>query len=1255
MGISFTSDQQKVIDTRHKNILVSAAAGSGKTAVLVERIVQLVTDDAHPVDIDRLLIVTFTSAAASEMRERISNALMKRMETNPENEHLQRQMTLIHNAQITTIDSFCLFVVRNNFNDIGLDPGFRVADEAELQLMRKDVLAKVLEEQFALKNPEFYYCVECYSTNGREKSLEEFIFQLYQFAMSYPFPEKWLQKCKESYEVVSVEELQNTGWIQDMYLQVRQILQDCEEQMQEALQICELPDGPYMYADLLHTEIDMVEQIKNNSSYETWFASFSNLSFGRLPSKKDDSVSVEKREMVKGIRNGIKETLQKLKENYFWISPQQTLQDMQQAAPAVRTLIDLTLEFKKALAEQKREKNLIDFSDMEHFALQILLTEEGGEIVPSKAAIGYQEYFEEILIDEYQDSNWVQEYLLQSISKESSGGFNRFMVGDVKQSIYKFRLARPEIFMEKYESYQGEKESKIRIDLKQNFRSREEVIESVNFFFSQIMIEGLGGVKYDRDAALYLGASYPMTEVSESEATQDNRTEILLIEKCTEEKPDNQNQLKLAEGSSGKEKSNQKSIGKKESEALVIANRIKELVGSFLITDKETNQLREAEYRDIVILLRSNSGWDDVFRETLTEEGIPTYVASKTGYFSSIEIQGVLNFLRVLDNPLQDIPLCAVLTNPVFAFTEEELAEIRIHCRKGLLYDGLQSYHKNGNNEVLAGKIDAFMKVLEKYRKMIPYTPIHELLHLFMEEVGYYYYMSALPAGEQRKANMQQLLEKAINFEKTSYHGLFHFIRYIEQMQKYDVDMGEANIQDENANVVRIMSIHKSKGLEFPICFVAGMSKRFNMQDARKTLVMDLDYGIGTDYINPELRYKTATLQKNVIAMKMQQENLGEELRILYVALTRAKEKLIMTGVVDDIKRKISSVIQLQQRKEQTIPYMMLYGMNTYMDYILAALIRQRSFQPVLQELGMQANERNPLYQTGPEMRVRICQWENLIEAKIRETVQKDFLRRQLLQKQYPEAAVKQIEALQNCIHNRFSYQYPHAILAKLYTKTTVSELKKMGYDSTMNALDSVTTDELGKVLFEEPEIVPYIPKFMQQKEEMSGTARGSAYHRVLELLNLEKCDSAEAVQQQIEAFVRAGRLSKEYAEAIQMDKILQFLQSDLAKRMRRSGQENCLYREQPFVLGIPANRMEPDFPEEETILVQGIIDVYFQEGQSLVVADYKTDKVDNGDELWKRYKMQLDYYAEALTQLVGLPVKEKIIYSFALGKGISC
>lgn len=1179
MEIQFTPEQQKVIDLHDRNILVAAAAGSGKTAVLVERIVQLISDPEKKTDIDRLLIVTFTSAAASEMRERISAAISKKLNENPLNEHLQKQSTLLYNAQITTISSFCLFLIRNHFQDIGLDPVFRVADEGECKLLKQDVLKDLLEEKFAEATEDFLHCVETYSINGSEKALEEAVLRLHEFSMSYPWPDKWLEECKSTYLEDNSEGMQTAKWMQFLCAYIKALAEDFPRQLDEAIAICEQSDGPYMYVPLLETEKEMLSSLIGCESYEAYREKLAKISFARLPSKKDETVSEQKRDFVKNMRNQIKATIGNLQKNYFYTDMETAYTDLKMSKRAVCTLLDLVIEFNQSFAQKKREKNIIDFSDMEHLALQILLEEKDGKMVPTKTARSYQEYFEEILIDEYQDSNLVQEYLLQSISKEDRGLYNRFMVGDVKQSIYKFRLARPEIFMEKYENYETADSDKQRIDLSKNFRSREEVISFVNATFEKLMQKSIGGISYEKEAFLYLGSSYEKAE-------QNQEVEVLLLKKSEE----------LLEEASVKER-----------EALLIAKKIKKLVGSFLITDKKSGKLRPCEYRDIVILLRSNAGWDEEFKSVLTGEGIPTHITSKTGYFSAYEVQLVLNFLRVLDNPLQDIPLCGVLVSPLHGFSEEELAMIKSECedkKARKLYQKLAWYTQNGKNAELKKRIQVFLNQVEIYREQIPYTPIHELMQNFMRELSYEAFITAMPAGEQRRANIDMLLEKAIQFESTSYHGLFHFIRYIEQMEKYQVDFGEANISDENDDVVRIMSIHKSKGLEFPICFVSGLAKQFNQMDLRKSLIADMDYGIGVDYIDPVKRIKVPTIRKNAIVKKMELDNLGEELRVLYVALTRAKEKLILTGMIEDN--------EAWSEQQQKVSFSTILSGKCYLDWILASISEEGNFEQIVQ----------------------IFDGEELIGESIREEVRKEFKKEKLLQKGYEEEIDKE---LQKVMEERFSFVYPYQILEKLYTKTTVSELKKAGMKE-----EGEPTFEL----YQEEEITPYLPKFIQEKEEVSPTMRGSAYHKVFELLDL--CKSVSA-REQMEELLQNGKLQKDYFEVVQSDKVEQFLQSDLAKRMKVAESRNELFREQPFVIAVPANEIENDFPETEAILVQGIIDVYFEEDGELVVADYKTDRVKTAEELVQRYEVQLVYYAKALEQLTGKRVKEKIIYSLGL------
>ena len=1273
MGMKFTPEQQKVIELHNSNILVSAAAGSGKTAVLVERIIRMVCEGEHPADIDRLLIVTFTNAAAAEMRERIAAGIAARLEADPGNEHIQKQSALLHNAQITTIDSFSLFLIRNHFNEIGLDPDFRVADEGEIKLLQQDVLAQLLEDAYAGNFvPEaleqFHACVEYFCPGGRESVLEQHILNLSRYAGSFPWPEEWLEERKNDYAAGDMEALVHSDYGQYLTERVNRTVEGCLEKLREVKRLCELPDGPYMYGELTEAEIEQLERLTSCKDLEEQAAKVPAVTFGRLPSKKDDSVDPSKRELAKAIRNSVKDTLSDLSESYFKTPLELAVEQGKACREPLRMLLDLVLEFDRRLLAAKQERHLIDFSDMEHYALQILLkrekVEETGDagtdrtetkyrIVPSDVAMEYRQYFQEILIDEYQDSNLVQEYLLSAISGEAEGHYNRFMVGDVKQSIYKFRLARPELFLEKYDTYQ-ETGDLCRIDLAKNFRSRIQVVDAVNGVFSRIMSREIGGIAYDDKAALYPGATYPAAE------DPAYGSEALLIRKP--EKGEREE--------SGIGEQHAKGAGAlvdydnvRQLEALAIAAQIKQLKGSLKVMEKSTGELRPVRYSDMVILLRTTSGWDEEFKKTLEQQGIPVYITSKTGYFGALEVQELLQFLRVLDNPRQDIPLFGVMQSVFGGFTQEEIAQIRSggegHSRKRMtLYEALKEVAQSGRTveegeEISAGesageetelsqKADTFLQRIGHYRDLTPFTSIRDLLQQILDDYDYLNYVTALPAGSKRRANVEMLLTKASAFEKTSYFGLFHFIRYMEQLEKYDVDYGEADTLDENADVVRIMSIHKSKGLEFPVVFVSGLSKRFNMQDANQSLIVDMDLGVAVDYVNPGRRIKNKTLRRAVLSAKMKEDSLAEELRVLYVALTRAREKLILTAVLDKADEKWELA---QMTGQERLTYLDFCEAGSYMDFLL----------PILPKTGIA---------------VKTLRTEDLAAEEIREQLRMGDRREQLRLVACGETPLpgdsEENERKLMRLRERFAYQYPYAGLQKLYTKTTVSELKIAAM---------AEKDEAAFHTFEEKEVVPYIPAFRREQEKVSGAVRGSAFHRVMELLDFtyvfvesglfEKCPGdyetyrkrldAERLKKRLEEFLQREtvslRLTEEYAKAVSLPKILNFLEQELAYRMWRAQEQGLLYREQPFVLGIDAKRLDPDLPEGEKVLIQGIIDVFFIEDGEIVLLDYKTDVIDSLEALWNRYNVQIQYYEEALTKLMQMPVKERILYSFYLEK----
>lgn len=1185
MSVKWTSEQQKVIDLRNRNILVSAAAGSGKTAVLVERIIRRLTEDDTPTDVDRLLIVTFTEAAAAEMKERIGAAIEKKLEERPGDIRLERQATLIHSAQITTIHSFCLAVIRDHFHVIGIDPGFRIAEEGELKLLKQDVLEELLEECYAEAKEEFLDFTERFGSGKSDKKIEEIILKMYEYSRSYPRPDRWLDQCVKAYESENLEVRAEE--------RVRMRAADIERVLERGLKICEEPDGPYMYGDMLDSDLEELERLQRAENFDAMYSAAAGFKWKRLSSKKDDTVSPDKKEKVKKLREQAKSLLKGMQEDYFYAPREVWQQDMQDALPSVVTLTELVKRFAHMLDEKKRLRNMIDFNDMEQFALAILTEEKDGELVPSAVAGEYEDRFDEVMIDEYQDSNLVQETILTSVSRVSRGEYNIFMVGDVKQSIYSFRLSRPELFMEKYNTYSLKDSVTQRIDLHKNFRSREEVLDSVNDIFRQIMKKELGGIEYDDSAALYPGAEFPPLPSGKEDFC---KSELLLLDK---------------EDTGGEDE--------RQAEARMIARRIRELIRDGVVLDKETREYRRVQYRDIVILTRSIRGWAEVFSSVLGEEGIPAYSVSREGYFETYEVSVLLDYLKILDNARQDLPLAAVLTSVFGGLDTRELAEIRIAYPNVPFYEAAamcaeSDAAEDACMEELRGKLRRFYDQVRYFREKVPYTPIHELLEEIIDKTGYGLYIAAMPGGAQRMANVEMLTERAAAFEGTSYKGLFNFVRYIAQLKKYDVDYGEAGIMDEQADTVRIMSIHKSKGLEFPIVFVAGMGKKFNTQDTKGSVLLHPDWGAGVDLIDLKRRTKTPTFLKKMIREETALENLAEEMRILYVALTRAKEKLIMTGAAkiteDGAVSDISGVFRAE-------------GAKCYLDWVLPCIL---------------SDETGKVKQESP-VEVSVFGAEDLIPQK--EETQAEVMAEDVL-RNWDDSQVYEPE-LRERLDAQIDYVYPFEAEGKMKLKFTVSELKKW----------ASLAEEAGEEMYEEPVVVPLIPEFLKEEEILTGAPRGSAYHKLLELLDFTVDYDVENLIAAVQQLRQEGRLTDEMAECIRPKDILRFLGCRSGKRMADAARNGKLYKEQPFVLSVDASEIYPEDCSGEKILVQGIIDVYFEEPDGLVVLDYKTDKVRTGNELKEKYHAQLDYYAQALEQLTEKPVKEKIIYSFTLGEEI--
>ncbi len=1217
MATKWTDEQKKVIETGHRNLLVSAAAGSGKTAVLVERIIRMITDPEHPVDIDKLLVMTFTNAAAAEMRERVETALGKLLDEDPGNKNLERQNTLIHHAKITTIDSFCLNLLREHFHELDLDPGFRVADEGELMLLKADVMKELLEEYYGREDERFIKFVDTYATGRTDGGLEEYILKVWEFSQSNPWPGEWIAACRKELRAGGTGEdrdpMEETAWMKYLIQDVKRQAEEFLDGLYGAADLAAEEDGPQAYAPMLAEDIRGMEELKEAGTYREIAECLEGLKFGRLAAVRGKNVDPEKKEQAAAYRNVAKDGIKKMKALYLPGDIDEVFADLDACREPILMLLELAEEFSARFQEAKEEKNLVDFNDLEHFALEVLT---GGSLDhrPGAVADELSEIYEEILVDEYQDSNEVQETLIRCVSRERFGTPNVFMVGDVKQSIYKFRLAKPELFLEKYESYGKEDGLYQKIELHKNFRSRPEVLSSINDVFYRIMTKQLGNIKYTDDAALYPGAEFPETPV-DGQA----KTEVLLLntgdplfDGMDEEKAD---------------------YTAKEAEARLIAGEIKKLTDpehGMKIFNGKTGEYEPLKKKDIVILLRSLSGWSEEFLSVLGAAGIPAYAESRTGYFTAVEVETVLNMLALIDNPMQDIPLAGVLKSPIGGMKDRELAIVMAEFKKDPdrgedigFYGAVKRYmEKHGESEedaVIYRKLAAFRNLLTTLRKESMYLPVSRLIYRVFDLTGYDKYAAAMPAGKTRQANLAMLVQKAEDYEKTSYQGLFDFIRYIEKLKKYNTDFGEASRSGEHDDAVRIMSIHKSKGLEFPVVFLAGCGKKFNRQDARGRILIDEELGIAADFFDPEKKVKAPTLKKNVLARRSNLENMGEELRILYVAMTRAKEKLIITAGDKYMDNKLEKWGGIPAGG--ALPFTTLSAASSYMDWILMA----------------SNGAKNTLDVKNVPVKDLLVE-----EAKNQEEKAKIYLELEQLRKAQPEE-----------IPGLIGVKYPYAADLALHAKMSVSELKEQG-----QFVDDAESAFLIKNVREKEDSEIIDNRSDTASEEKArikrASDRGTAYHRALELIRFAEISGYDDIVKELDRIREEKRMQETAIDMVYPGVLTKFFHSDIAARMKQADRNGKLRKESQFVVGIPAREMDKA-DSDALILLQGIIDAWFEEDDGLVLVDYKTDRVKEGGEniLLDRYQIQLFYYAKALAQITGKKVKEAVIYSLALQKEI--
>lgn len=1228
--VKWTSEQQAAIDTHGCNLLVAAAAGSGKTAVLVERIIKMITHPTKPIDIDRLLVVTFTNAAASEMKERIAKAISEELKKHPKSRQLQRQLTLLNKASITTMHSFCLEVIRNNFHHIDIDPSFRIGDDTETILLKGETLEQMFEEAYEDDNCsiEFLKLMECYSNNKDDFTLQNLVLDLYKFAMSSPYPKELLNQMAEDFNVDANYKFGESKWAKILMEDIRIELEGLYKAMSKAHNIIKNTEGLEPYEETFLDEVHMIQDLISacKSSWDNLYDEFKKVSFKRLKAcKKCEDKDTQ--ENVKEIRNKVKKNIEDLKKQAVTYGSHETTLDLIELYPIMRELSNLVIEFMDRYAKAKRERGIIDFNDFEHFCLGILTEKsENGEVVSGKAALKLRDKYEEILVDEYQDSNDVQEAIINAIStKDEVNGRNNniFMVGDVKQSIYRFRQAKPEIFLNKYNAYpleEGETERKI--TLFKNFRSRKEILDAVNFIFKQIMSVNAGELEYDEKEALNLGADY--AECVDENALVGGEVELHILEKNTS--LNEQEDL----NSEGEEEEVPSNI---QMEARMVVQRINELVNpkdgeTFKVFDKDIKEYRKVEYKDIVILLRSTAKWAPVFMEELKENAIPSYADTGSGYFETLEIKTMLSLLQIIDNPRQDIPLIAVLRSPVASFTPEELIDIRLKNKDAEFYDVFKIMTKEQENIKLQRKCAAFLARLNVWRDKAIHMSIDEFIWYLYTDTGYYGYVGALDGGVQRQANLRILFQRARQYEQTSYKGLFNFINFINKLRISSGDMGSAKILGENENVVRIMSIHKSKGLEFPVVILSALGKGFNMQDLNKKVLFHGELGYGPDFVDINKRIAYNTVLKQALKKKIKMESLSEEMRILYVALTRAKEKLIMTGAVKNIEKYAQKWSYGIESDDEKLPeYEMLRARN-YLDWICPVIMRHKNGEKLREAAGIEEYMVSKLIYDDSKWDISLYKKSEIVNGIEEKEASEEVNSIEEHSKYYEE------------IKRRLEWKYDYIKASELPTLLTVTELKKMK--------DAELYEDYSQRMYA-PKLVKK-PAFLEKNRKLTGAEKGTAVHAVMQKLDYKKKLSEEEIKVQIDEMVRKELITSEQRECVDVHKIINFFNSDIGKRMLKAKK---VYREIPFHIQLKAIEVYNELPKEkyhnEYIMLQGIIDCYFEEGDGVVLVDYKTDYIKDGEleKAKEKYKVQLDYYKRAIEEITGKKVKEKYLYLF--------
>ena len=1211
--VKWTNEQLQAIQEKDSNILVAAAAGSGKTAVLVERIIHKIIDEQ--MDIDKILVVTFTNAAASEMRERILEAIYKKLEENPENVHLQRQIILLNKASICTIHSFCLDVIHNHFYEIDLPSNFKIADTAEIDLLKQEVLDDLFEQKYTENDKDFIELLENYTNYRGDEALQELVLKIYKFIQSSPFPLKWLQ---EKLELLKIEDkdISQTIW-------GKLIIQAVEDDIQESIMQLETvkskmalyPEMTKFYQKICE-DLIIIKDLQNYNSWDELYIKLLNFNFSKWP--VDKKVTNDLKEDSKEIRDKVKKHIKEKTAKLLSCPQEQAVKDLKIITPILEKLANLVTEFTKNFAEKKKEKNCIDFNDIEHFALKILLDENNN---PTEVAKKYKEKFEEIAIDEYQDSNLVQEAILTSISK----GNNIFMVGDVKQSIYKFRQARPELFLQKYDEYKNKEEKtqedNLKIQLFRNFRSRQNILNITNLVFESIMSKELGDINYNENEYLNYGASYPEPEEIKNYA---GIAELDIIDLKEDES------ITAFEGEEDEEE--QERVEDDVLEAKFVANKIQELLNSdYMVFDKKLGY-RKIRPKDIVILLRATSNLSPIYEKEISDLELPVFSDTSGTYLDTVEIQTILSVLKIIDNPLQDIPLVVVLRSSICNFTDNDLITIRLTDRNCNFYEALIKTRLICDGD-LKNKIESFLEKLEKWKSISQYMPLDEFIWQIYLDTGYYQYVGLLPNGAMRQANLKTLFEKAKQYEKASFKGLFNFIQFIDKLKKQNGDLASAKLIGENEDVIRIMSIHKSKGLEFPVVFLCNSHKKFNMQDLNDNILLHQDIGFGPTIMDTTRKIKYSSIAKDAIKLKMKQETLSEEQRILYVALTRAKEKLYITGRSKDFTKYAqdkNKVLEMYESENIKLDAKLMKKANSYLDWIMYVYLFNQ---------GRTITLKGEQYKLSDIITLNVSNKKDLLKTLAKEEVveQIDLKEKigQILKNKSDEENKKSEQALKELLE----WKYDYIVDTTLPTKSSVTKIKQ----------EKIKLEEILKgIESEEVEYKKsYTPKFMQEDKKISNAEKGTLVHLCIQRLDERKDYELKDIQNMILNLVEKEIITKNEADAIDVNLIYQYTKSQLFEELRQAKE---VHKEQPFYINIPAKDVVSEAENsKKNILVQGIIDLYYiDKNDNLVLIDFKTDYISNEpnakEKILEKYKVQLEIYKTALEQALGRKVNKTAI-----------